>query len=88
MQDQKNKKSFTSEGINEDWFIYATKHSDSIPEILLELEKETHQKILQPRMMSGRLQGRFLSLLSNLVQAKTIVEIGTYKHLTFSYELH
>ena len=78
MQDQKNKKLFTSEGINEDWFIYATEHSDSIPEILLELEKETHQKILQPRMMSGRLQGRFLSLLSNLVQAKTIVEIGTY----------
>ena len=77
MQDQKNKKSFTSEGINEDWFIYATEHSDSTPEILLELEKETHQKILQPRMMSGRLQGRFLSLLSNLVQAKTIVEIGT-----------
>lgn len=78
MQDQKDKKSFASEGINEDWSIYAIKHSDSIPEILLELEKETHQKVLNPRMVSGRLQGRFLSLLSNLVQAKTIVEIGTY----------
>ena len=78
MQNQKDKKSIASEGINEDWFIYATKHSDSIPEILLELEKETHQKVLHPRMMSGRLQGRFLSLLSNLVKAKTIVEIGTY----------
>ncbi len=78
MQDQKDKKSFASEGINEDWSIYATKNSDSIPEILLELEKETHQKVLNPRMVSGRLQGRFLSLLSNLVQAKTIVEIGTY----------
>ena len=78
MQGQKDKKSFTSEGINEDWFIYATEHSDNVPGILLELEKETHQKVLQPRMMSCRLQGRFLSLLSNLLKAKTIVEIGTY----------
>ncbi len=78
MQDQKNNSPFTSEGINEDWFNYATEHSDNIPKILLDLEKETHQKVLQPRMMSGRLQGRFLSLLSNLIQAKTIVEIGTY----------
>ena len=78
MQNQKDKKSIASEGINEDWFIYATEHSDSIPKILIELEKETHQKVLHPRMMSGRLLGRFLSLLSNLVQAKTIVEIGTY----------
>ena len=78
MQNQKDKKSIASEVINEDWFIYATEHSDSIPKILIELEKETHQKVLHPRMMSGRLLGRFLSLLSNLVQAKIIVEIGTY----------
>lgn len=78
MPDQKNNNSSTSEGVHEDWFAYATEHSENIPEILIELEKETHQKILQPRMMSGRLQGRFLSLLANLIQANTIVEIGTY----------
>ncbi|MEK9566333.1 MAG: O-methyltransferase [Flavobacteriaceae bacterium] len=69
---------FTSEGINEAWFSYATSHSDDIPELLVQLEKETHQKVLQPRMMSGRLQGRLLSLLSHLVQPQKIVEIGTY----------
>ena len=64
--------------IQEEWIAYALSHSDSVPEILVKLEKETHQKVLQPRMMSGRLQGRFLSLLSHLTQAKTIVEIGTF----------
>ena len=78
MQDQRNNTQLTSEGINEDWFTYATEHSDSTPEILIELEKETYQKVLKPRMISGRLQGRFLSLLSNLVRANTIVEIGTF----------
>ena len=78
MPDQKNKKLLTSDGVNEDWFSYATEHSEKIPQILLELEKETHQKVLQPRMMSGRLQGRFLSFMSHLIQPNTVVEIGTY----------
>jgi len=78
MPDPKNNTPFTSEGINEEWFSYATNHSEQVPEILIELEKETHQKVLKPRMMSGRLQGRFLSLLSHLIAPKTIVEIGTY----------
>lgn len=78
MPDPKNNTPFSSLGVHEDWFTYATEHSENIPEILIELEKETHQKVLQPRMMSGRLQGRFLSLLANLIQAHTIIEIGTY----------
>ena len=78
MQDQKNNTQLASEGINQDWFTYATEHSDIVPEILIELEKETYQKVLQPRMICDRLQGRFLSLISNLVKANTIVEIGTY----------
>ena len=78
MPDPKNNIPFPSEGINEEWFSYATNHSEQVPEILIELEKETHQKVLQPRLMSGRLQGRFLSLLSHLIAPKTIVEIGTY----------
>ena len=76
MPDLKNK--FTSEGINEEWFDYATTHSEVIPQLLLNLEKETHQKILQPRMMSGRLQGRLLSLLSHMARPECILEVGTF----------
>jgi len=78
MPDQKNNSTLITEGHDPNWFAYATDHSEQIPELLIALEKETHQKVLQPRMMSGRLQGRFLSLLANLIQAQTIVEIGTY----------
>ena len=43
-----------------------------------ELAKETYQKILQPRMLSGHPQGRILSLLSKIIRPKGILEIGTY----------
>lgn len=57
---------------------YAEKYSQEESQLLRELNKETHQKILQPRMISGHFQGRFLSFLSQLTQPKTILEIGTY----------
>ena len=63
---------------NENWNNYALLNSDSVPNLLLELEKETYQKVLQPRMLSGSLQGRLLSLFSNIIKPKTILEIGTY----------
>ena len=63
---------------NENWNNYAILNSDSVPNLLLELEKETYQKVLQPRMLSGSLQGRLLSLFSNIIKPKTILEIGTY----------
>lgn len=63
---------------NDNWNNYALLNSDSVPNLLLELEKETHQKVLQPRMLSGSLQGRLLSLFSNIIRPKTILEIGTY----------
>ena len=63
---------------NENWNNYALLNSDSVPNLLLELEKETHQKVLQPRMLSSSLQGRLLSLFSNIIRPKTILEIGTY----------
>ena len=63
---------------NENWNNYALLNSDAVPNLLLELEKETHQKVLQPRMLSGSLQGRLLSLFSNIIRPKTILEIGTY----------
>ena len=64
--------------INEDIMEYAESHTQKESELLKSLFKETHQKILQPRMLSGHLQGRFLSLLSKLKQPHTILEIGTF----------
>lgn len=57
---------------------YAVEHSQQEPQILQELSRETWQKVLNPRMLSGAFQGRILSLLSKLIQPKNILEIGTY----------
>lgn len=57
---------------------YSIEHSQSEPELLKALSKETWQKILQPRMLSGAYQGRVLSMISKLVSPKHILEIGTY----------
>ena len=57
---------------------YLNINSEKEPEILSRLSKETHQKILQPRMLSGHFQGRFLSLISKIKSPKKILEIGTY----------
>ncbi len=57
---------------------YVVKHSQAEPELLQQLNRETYQKILQPRMLSGHFQGRVLSMISKLVNPKNILEIGTY----------
>lgn len=57
---------------------YVVKHTQNEPQILKELSKETWQKVLNPRMLSGNFQGRVLSMLSKLVQPKSVLEIGTY----------
>lgn len=57
---------------------YVTNHSENEPELLAQLNKETHQKILQPRMLSGHFQGRVLSILSKIVHPTNILEVGTY----------
>lgn len=57
---------------------YASDHSQKEPQLLKELYKETWQKALIPRMISGHYQGRLLSMISKLVQPKSILEIGTY----------
>ena len=65
---------FTNERILE----YSIKNSDPPSALLNNLERETNQKILQPRMLSGNFQGRFLSLLSKIFKPKSVIEIGTY----------
>lgn len=57
---------------------YIESHSENEPVLLQQLSRETHQKILQPRMLSGHYQGRVLSILSKLINPKYILEIGTY----------
>lgn len=57
---------------------YVVKHSQEEPELLQQLTRETNQKILQPRMLSGPYQGRVLSLISKIINPKFILDIGTY----------
>lgn len=57
---------------------YAERCSTDEPEILSELNRETHTDFLFPRMLSGHLQGRFLSMLSALLKPHRILEIGTF----------
>lgn len=57
---------------------YVLQHSEKEPDILQELNHETWEKALIPRMLSGHLQGRVLSMLSHMIRPKTILEIGTY----------
>src|SRR5690606_29029812 len=64
--------------ISEELEDYAALHSENEPQLLAALNKETHQKILQPRMLSGHFQGRVLSMISKLVNPLHILEIGTY----------
>lgn len=64
--------------ISEELENYIEKHSAAEPELLQQLNKETYQKILQPRMLSGHFQGRVLSMLSKIIHPTNILEIGTY----------
>jgi caffeoyl-CoA O-methyltransferase len=57
---------------------YCEKHSAPESDLLKELNRETHLRIGSPRMLSGHLQGRFLSFISSIAQPKLILEIGTY----------
>jgi caffeoyl-CoA O-methyltransferase len=57
---------------------YVVNHSQQEPELLKALNRETWQKVMNPRMLSGAFQGRVLSMISKLIAPKTILEIGTY----------
>ena len=57
---------------------YLADNSQAEPKLLQELTRETHLKVIQPRMLTGHFQGRVLSLLSKLMNPTNILEIGTY----------
>ena len=57
---------------------YCENHTSEESDILKKLNRETHLKVVSPRMLSGHLQGRFLSFISKLKRPNLIIEIGTY----------
>ncbi|WP_339653301.1 O-methyltransferase [uncultured Maribacter sp.] len=57
---------------------YLADNSQEEPKLLQELTRETHLKVIQPRMLTGHFQGRVLSLLSKIINPTYILEIGTY----------
>jgi len=66
------------EFISKELSDYCDTHTSNETAVLSKLNRETHLKVVSPRMLSGHLQGRFLSFMSKLHQPKLIVEIGTY----------
>jgi predicted O-methyltransferase YrrM len=57
---------------------YILNHSDAEPDYLAFINRKTHVKVLNPRMLSGHLQGRVLSALSKMIRPLTILELGTF----------
>ncbi|XZF12858.1 O-methyltransferase [Chitinophagaceae bacterium MMS25-I14] len=57
---------------------YAEKHTTPETPVLLALNRETHEKVPQPRMLSGHLQGALLQMISHMVKPRRILELGTY----------
>ncbi|BAO76268.1 O-methyltransferase [Winogradskyella sp. PG-2] len=65
---------FLSEALD----TYVVSHSEQEPKLLQQLTRETYQKVLQPIMLSGPYQGRVLSMISKLVNPRSILELGTF----------
>src|SRR4030095_10497107 len=57
---------------------FTENHTKAPNEVLQELERETFAKIHMPQMLSGYVQGRFLSMISQLVRPRNVLEIGTF----------
>ena len=57
---------------------YCEAHSTPEPELLYRLNRETNLKLMNPRMLSGHIQGMFLTSLVRMMQPKAVLEIGTY----------
>jgi len=64
--------------ISEKLLNYCISHSSKESEILKELNRQTHIRTLNPRMICGTHQGRFLSMISKIIRPKRILEIGTF----------
>lgn len=66
------------EFISEDLQMYVEKHTEAESDLLHELNRTTHLKVMYPRMLSGHLQGKTLEMFSLLLKPARVLEIGTY----------
>jgi len=57
---------------------YIEIHSENEPEYLVKINRATHLRMINPRMLSGHLQGRVLSMICSMIQPETVLEIGTF----------
>lgn len=57
---------------------YLDRHCEPESDLLKQIDRETHLKVLMPRMLSGHYQGRLLSMLSKMLQPLRILEVGTF----------
>ncbi len=64
--------------LNEDLQRYAEQHTSPESDLLKKINRDTHAHVLMPRMLSGHLQGRVLSMISYMIKPQRILEIGTY----------
>jgi predicted O-methyltransferase YrrM len=62
----------------EDLHAYVEDHTEQESDLLQQINRETHLHVIKPRMLSGHLQGRVLSLFSHMIRPKSVLEIGTY----------
>ncbi|MBW3128257.1 O-methyltransferase [Hymenobacter profundi] len=58
--------------------LYAEAHTSPETPLLARLNRETHVQVLAPRMLSGHLQGRLLSMLSHMIRPQRVLELGTF----------
>ena len=64
--------------LNEDILAYLEHHCPDEPPLLKKLDRETNLTVPYPNMLTGHMQGRFLSFISKLLRPKNVLEIGTY----------
>lgn len=57
---------------------YSEEHTSAESELLKTINRDTHANIMMPRMLSGHMQGRILSMISCMIRPSVILEIGTY----------
>jgi len=64
--------------LSEDIIAYLEDHTEPEPELLNKLNRETNLTVPFPNMLTGHVQGRFLSFISKLLRPRNILEVGTY----------
>ena len=69
---------YTMDFLPENLQRYVETHTSAESDLLKKINRETHAHVLKSRMLSGHVQGRFLSLISKMLKPKVILEIGTY----------